>query len=91
MKSFSLAWPAGVTDPVLMTLYDVTQMGPVETYSDLEYAQYTLLVGGAYRFSPVMALKLEAEIATVEDDEEYVYGDQSGDFTRGAVSLAYKF
>jgi hypothetical protein len=91
MKSFSLAWPAGVTDPLLAVLYDVTQMGPVETYSDLEYTQYTLLVGGAYHFSPALYLKLEAELATVEDDETYVYGDQSGDFSRGSMSVGYNF
>lgn len=91
MQSFSLAWPGGVTDPLLTALYDVTQMGPVETYSDLEYTQYTFLMGGTYRFTPALYLKAEAEMATIKDSEAYVYGDQSGDFWRGSMSLGYTF
>jgi len=99
MNSFSMAWPStfDTTDPggaVLASLYDVTSMTGVETYSDLDYEQINLVLGGSYMFTPNFYLTAEAEYAEFTDsanDDGYVYGDQSGDYYRGNIGIGYKF
>ncbi|RMF47276.1 MAG: hypothetical protein D6751_03155 [Deltaproteobacteria bacterium] len=91
MKSFALQWPGNVTDIVILSLYDVTDMVGVENYSDLEYQQLQLNLGGTYHFSPALYLTASAEYAVFVDDEPYVYGDQDGDMIGGYVGLGYRF
>ncbi len=93
MNSFSLQWPAGVdlTDPVLVPLYDLTNMTGVETYSDLKYQQVSVGFGGSYAFSPALYLSAQASYDMFLDDQEYVYGDQDGDAYRVSLGLGYRF
>ncbi len=96
MKSFTMSWPAGIdpTDPTTQTLtnlYDITAMGGIVEYSDLDYEQVNVLVGGSYMFTPNFYMTAEAEFAEFTDNEEYVYGDQSGEFYRGNVGIGYNF
>jgi len=91
MKTFSLQLPSEITDVVILNLYDVSQMYGVETYSDLEYEQINVLVGGTYQFTPAFYLTAEAEYAEFTDNEVYVYGDQSGEYYRGNLGVGYKF
>lgn len=96
MKSFTMAWPAGINpaDAVTQTLtnlYDITAMGGIGAYSDLEYEQMNVLVGGSYMFTDNFYLTAEAEFAEFTDNEEYVYGDQSGDYYRGNIGIGYNF
>ena len=91
MKSFSLQLPSGTTDVVILNLYDVSQMTGVENYSDLDYEQMNLLVGGTYAFTPAFYMTAEAEYAEFTDNEVYVYGDQSGEYYRGNLGVGYRF
>ena len=91
MESFSLAFQPGMTDPVLAILYDVTAMTGVETYSDLEYAQLDVNVGGTYAFTTALSLNANAGYALFDDNEPYVDGDEDGDSYYGNLGVAYKF
>jgi len=96
MNSFSMSWPAtfDTTDPggaVLASLYDVTAMDGVETYSDLDYEQYNVVIGGSYSITPALYMTVEGEYAEFVDNEEYVYGDQSGEYYRGNLGVGYRF
>lgn len=99
MNSFSLAWPSAFdpTTPdgaMLASLYDVTSMIGIETYSDMEYEQVNLVVGGSYMFTRNFFMTAEAEYAEFTDsanDDGFVYGDQSGDYYRGNVGVGYNF
>lgn len=99
MKSFTMAWPAAIdtTDPVtqvLTNLYDITAMGGIVSYSDLEFDQVNFLVGGSYLFTRNFYMTAEAEYAEFTDsanDDGFVYGDQSGDYYRGNIGIGYNF
>lgn len=98
MKSFTMSWPTGIdpADPsgvtqVLTNLYDVTAMGGIVEYSNLDYEQVNLLVGGSYMFTRNLYMTAEAEYAELTDNEAYVYGDQSGDYYRGNIGIGYNF
>ncbi len=95
MNSFALQWPDGfdptATDPVLLALYDVTTMTGVETYSDLEYQQVSVNIGGSYSFSPALYLTAQAGYDLFVDDQPYVYGDQDGEMYSVSLGIGYRF
>ncbi len=93
MNSFALQWPAGtdLSDPVLLTLYDITAMTEVASYSDLEYQQLGASIGGTYAFSPALYLTAQAGYDLFIDDQAYVYGDQDGEAYRLSIGLGYRF
>lgn len=99
MNSFHFAWPDtfDTTDPgaaMLASLYDVTSMTRVETYSDLDNQQINLVAGGSYQFTGNFYMTAEAEYAKFTDsanDDGFVYGDQSGEYYRGNLGIGYRF
>ena len=93
MQSFALQFPEGtdLTDPVLITLYDVTAMQGVENYSELDYQQVDVSVGGTYALSESSYLAASAGYQAFDDDQPYVYGDQDGTAYRGYLGYGHKF
>lgn len=91
MNSFQLSWPGPITDPLLPILYDLSSIEGVETYSDLEYTQLDLTVGGTYQVTHNFYVAAQATYSTFEDNEPYVYGDQDGDLLAGSVGIGYRF
>lgn len=91
MESFALTWPGDVTDILLLNLYNVTDMVGVENYSDLEYEQFDISVGGSYQFNPAVYMTATVGYKIFEDNQPYVYGDQDGEMYTGYLGLGYKF
>ncbi len=67
------------------------RIGLVETYSDLEYSQLDLTVGGTYNFSERLYTTASLTFSDFDSDEEYVFGDESGDSYYGYVGVGYRF
>jgi len=67
------------------------RIGRVETYSDLEYSQIDLTVGGTYNFNERLYTTCILTYSDFDSDEEYVYGDESGSSYYGFVGVGYNF
>jgi hypothetical protein len=63
----------------------------VENYSDLEYTQIELALGGQYDFNEEFYMTAQAGVDFFDDAEEYVYGDQDGTVYSGYLGFGYKF
>ena len=63
----------------------------VENYSDLEYTQIDLTVGGVYDFTERLYTSASLTYSDFDSDEEYVYGDESGSSYYGYVGVGYRF
>ena len=63
----------------------------VETYSDLEYQRIDLTVGGSYSFTERLYTTASLTYSDFDADEEYVFGDESGEAYYGYVSMGYRF
>lgn len=91
MNSFVLNWPGTITDPLLPILYDLSTIEGVENYSDLEYAQIDLTLGGTYQVTENFYVAAQATYGKFEDDAAYVYGDQDGDLLAASLGIGYRF
>lgn len=67
------------------------RIAKVENYSDLEYTQIELALGGQYDFSEEFYMTAQAGVDFFDDAEEYVYGDQDGTVYSGYLGFGYKF
>jgi hypothetical protein len=70
---------------------DEGRITKVENYSDLEYTQIELALGGQYDFSEEFYMTAQAGVDFFDDAEEYVYGDQDGTVYSGYLGFGYKF
>jgi hypothetical protein len=91
MNSFTLTWPGTITDPLLPILYSLSTLEGVETYSDLEYSQVDLTLGGTFAFTENFYLAAQATYSKLEDNEAYVYGDLDADMIVASVGIGYRF
>jgi hypothetical protein len=67
------------------------RIGRVEDYSDLKYIRIDLTVGGTYNFSERLYTSASLTYSDFDDDQEYVYGDESGSSYYGYASVGYRF
>ncbi len=94
MESISLTQPFTATPATpLAGFYSDFEgrIGRVENYSDLEYTQIDLSVGGTYNFSDRLYATASATYSDFDSDEEYVYGDESGSVYYGTLGVGYRF
>ena len=67
------------------------RIGSAVNYSDLEYTRIDLSVGGTYNFSDRLYTTASLTYSDFSDDEEYVYGDESGSSYYGYAAVGYRF
>ena len=67
------------------------RIGLIENYSDLEYTQIDLSVGGTYNFSDRLYATASATYSDFDSDQDYVYGDESGSVYYGTLGVGYRF
>ena len=67
------------------------RIGLVEDYSELEYTRIDLTLGGTYNFTDRLFTSASVTYSDFDDDEDYVYGDESGSSYYGYASLGYRF
>jgi len=88
----NLSTPAAINDPTLLgTIYDIPAVNVIADYSDLQYVQTEIGLGGTYQFSPMLYTTAQLGWQLFEDKDPYVYGDQDGTAYRGSVGLGYRF
>lgn len=102
MSGISLIRPFDPTQQPLLGRYNPDPIAPfttgweqrvsvVETYSDLEYNILDLTVGGSYNLTENLYTTASVTYSDFNSDEEYVYGDESGESYYGYVGLGYRF
>jgi predicted porin len=99
--SFSAAdgWPAdakldfdvSALNPNQQYLYDLTYVNGIDDYSDLDFTQLDVSLGAGYRLTDSIGLSLNYYYTDVQDDEPYVYDDQSGDVQSVMGYVTYRF
>lgn len=67
------------------------RIGLVENYSDLEYQQVAISVGGTYNFTERLYASANLTYSDFDSDEDYVYGDESGSSYYGYLGVGYRF
>ena len=67
------------------------RIGLVEDYSDLEYQQIDVTLGGTYSFTERLYTTAMATYRDFNSDEEYVYGDEDGTAYYGYLGVGYRF
>ena len=78
--------------PYAAVNYDDWQLNNLITsYSDLEYQQYELTLGGTYDFTKALYTTTTLTYEIFESDQMYVYGDEDGEAFRGYLAMGYKF
>lgn len=90
-SSLYINYPAGVTDPVLLEMYDPTALSSMTDYSDLHYQQTELSLGGTYQVTPQFYVAAQAAYEIFKDKDPYVYGDLDGESWNGYLGVGYKF
>ena len=91
-KGLNITTPAYVDDQTLTgTIYDIESINVITDYSDLEYQQTEVNLGGTYLFSPMLYLTAAVSWEQFEDNSPYVYGDQDGEMYSTSVGVGYKF
>ena len=63
----------------------------IDSYSDLEYEQYQIVLGATYNFSEAFYTTVQGTYDIFEADEEYVYGDEDGKSYSGYLAFGYNF
>jgi len=63
----------------------------IDSYSDLSYTQIQYTAGGRYNFSETFYTSAQITFDDFNADEEYVYGDESGDVVRAYIGLGWVF
>jgi predicted porin len=93
MDSISLTQPFTASGGPLAAFYSdfEDRIGLVENYSDLEYTQIDITIGGSYDFTDRLYATASATYSDFDSDEEYVYGDESGTAYYGNVGIGYRF
>lgn len=67
------------------------QNNDIDSYSDLEYEQYQIVLGGTYNFTPAFYTTIQGTYDIFESEEEYVYGDEDGKAYSGYLAFGYNF
>lgn len=72
-------------------LYDVAYINSIDAYSDLDYKQFDITVGTNYVFDNGVGIGVNYYYTDFDDDDPYVYGDESNtaQLLMGFVSYAF--
>lgn len=63
----------------------------IDSYSELEYQQYEVTLGGTYAFTEQFYTTASVTYDKFESEKTYVYGDEDGDVLRGYFAMGYNF
>ncbi len=71
--------------------YDLANTNNMESYSDLEYNIFDLNFDATYSLTESMDLTVRYLLTDVNDDQNYVYGDESGLYHSLRTWITYRF
>ncbi len=84
------ATPGPPATPVVSSGWEA-RIPLVENYSDLEYQQIEVSLGGTYSFTDRLYTTAMATYSDFDAKEDYVYGDESGSAYYGYLGVGYRF
>ena len=82
---------AALGQPPRLDDYSFTNINGSEDYSDLDYTMWELELSGSYSLTDALGLTVTYWYSDYEDDEEYVYGDLTGDAYSLMGYVTYRF
>jgi hypothetical protein len=71
--------------------YNLANTNNMESYSHLEYSTLDLNLEAKYSLSDNMDLNVKYLLTDVQDDQNYVYGDESGLYHSLRTWITYRF
>jgi len=86
-----LDYNVSTLNPNMPYLYDVAYLNGMDNYSDLEFSELAFTAGVNYRLNKNVGLGLNYYYNDYDDEEEYVYGDQSVTLQSLMGSVTYRF
>ena len=71
--------------------YDVANNNDMESFSKLDYTVWDINVGANYVINDHIGITVNYLFSDVDDDEQYVYGDESGQYQSLMSYLTFRF
>ena len=71
--------------------YDVANNNDMESFSNLDYTVWDINVGASYAINDYVGVTVNYLYTDVEDDDQYVYGDESGQYQSLMTYLTFRF
>ena len=71
--------------------YDPDNNNHMESYSELDYTVLDINVGASYAINDYVGITVNYLFSEVQDDDQYVYGDESGQYQSLMTYLTFRF
>ncbi|MDL1958984.1 MAG: hypothetical protein LWX01_10685 [Deltaproteobacteria bacterium] len=71
--------------------YDVANNNDMESFSQLDYTVWDINVGASYVINDYVGVTVNYLFTDVEDEDQYVYGDESGQYQSLMTYLTFRF
>jgi hypothetical protein len=83
--------PLDPNGPAWGGTYDVANNNNVESYSNLDYTLWEFEAGASYAINNRVGINVSYYFSEVQDDDNYVYGDESGQYQSVMTYLTLRF
>ena len=71
--------------------YDVANNNEMESFSKLDYTVWDINVGASYAINDYVGITVNYLYTDVDDQDPYVYGDESGQYQSLMTYLTFRF
>ncbi|MBW1939389.1 MAG: hypothetical protein JRI67_11625 [Deltaproteobacteria bacterium] len=71
--------------------YDVANNDDMESYSELDYTVWDINVDASYVINDYIGITVSYLFSEVQDDDQYVYGDESGQYQSLMGYVTFRF
>jgi hypothetical protein len=71
--------------------YDVANNNDMESFSNLDYRVWDINVGASYVINDYVGVTVNYLYTDVEDEDQYVYGDEDGQYQSLMAYLTFRF
>jgi hypothetical protein len=71
--------------------YDVANTNSMESYSNLDYTVWEIEASMSYAINNYVGVNVSYLFSEVQDDDQYVYGDESGQYQSLMTYLTFRF
>ncbi len=71
--------------------YDPANNNDMESYSELNYTVWDINVGASYAINDYVGITVNYLFTDVQDEDQYVYGDEDGQYQSVMTYLTFRF
>ena len=71
--------------------YDLANNNDMESYSELDYTVWDINVGASYAINDYVGVNVSYLFTDVQDEDQYVYGDEDGQYQSLMTYLTFRF